>query len=525
MTSYTEGQPNYTINFSNGYAISWEGDGEGWITDEGDVSVTGNTRIWRYQLNVNTGEETAHNACTKFYMTINNGGESVQISGGSREDVDGRTDRFVWFYIGNNRNLFYLDGYYYDTQPTVTADSSSTTWEDVSASENYKSARLYTLNESTGSETSSSNGAFNFETNRYANNSISDNQYVYFNGLYNEDGDGLYWYDGVFYTEPPEIGRSGGGEVEVECTRSDPEQVEGRYYTGSNGIRSITGMQPKAGSSPRWYYAGFGDYWVSTAGGAASTGPVTYYCLTDLDIDDITGSMWDSSGTIEQNGYYMDFSNGRVYYYDYEEYWYYDAPSYRYEASGTYTYTSGNHTYRIRISNGSFIAHEEQTTTSTYKYTANSNDRLTGVFESGSDYDDNWRYTFSNGILTKLERYGTSHIEQNFSEPTNSQYNYTNFYFWAKHADISTGSDGSPQGNRLSIYNNNSNGQLELRFNTSGELTTVSKRNGGIADYDNRFMFRCNNIWIGPSSSGYWSGQGLIFINGLLWKTSTHLGE
>ena len=519
MTSYTEGQPNYTINFSNGYAISWEGDGEGWITDEDDVSVTGNTRIWRYQLNVNTGEETAHNACTKFYMTIGNGRESVQISGGAREDVDGRTDRFVWFYIGNNTNLFYLDGFYYSDEPRVVIDSSSTTWEDVPYSENYKSARLYTLNESTGRENYQSNGAFNFETNRYANVSIDDNQYVYFNGLTNEYGDGLYWYNGTFYTEPPSVGRGGGGEVEVECTRSDPEQVEGRYYTGSNGIRSITGMYPKRGSSPTWYYAGFGAYWVSTAGGSANTGPVEYYCLTDLDIDDITGSMWDSYGTIEQDGYYMDFSSGRVYYYDYEQYYYYDAPSWRYEADGTYTYSSGGKTYRIVISNGSFLSHEEQTTSSTYKYIASN--KLSGIFESGSDYNDNWRYTFSNGILTSLERYGTTHVEQNFSNPTNTSGRYTNFYFWTKYADISTGSSGSPQGNRITIYNNDENGQIEIRFNTSGVLTTVNKRRAPTATYNDRFMFRCNDLW----RDGSWSGDGLIFIDGLLWQTSTHLGE
>lgn len=445
-------------------------------------------------------------------MTINNGGESVQISGGSREDVDGRTDRFVWFYIGNNRNLFYLDGYYYSDQPTAVIDGSSTSWEDVPYSENYKSARLYTLNESTGRETSESGGAFNFETDRYANSRIESNQYVYFNGLYNEDGEGLYWYDGTFYTQPPEVTEGYGSEEWIEATEGY-EGDNGRFYSSYGEIYSVTGMSPRG----NYYWAGFGDNYVATDNGADDTGPITcwtpYRPTTDPD-------EWNYSGTIYNRNSRIDFTNGVVEYLSSSTSYYYDTPSSYYVASGIYTYNSGDSTYRITIRNGSFISHEEQTTSSTYRYSANN--LLNGVFETGDDYDTGqWRYTFESGVLTNFEEWGTSHIEQDFSNPTNTSGKYTNFYFWTKYADISTGSSGSPQGNRITIYNNDENGQIEIRFNTSGVLTTVNKRRTPTATYNDRFMFRCNDLW----RDGSWSGDGLIFIDGLLWQTSTHLGE
>ena len=523
MTSYTEGQPNYTINFSNGYAISWEGDGEGWIEDRTDISVTGNTRIWRYQLNQDTGSEI-HNACLKLYMYINNSsGAYVTISpNGQPEDLDGVENRFCWFYIGSNTNLFYYDGRYYSERPTI---STSSTWTNVASDENYKSGTLYTLNPETGRVSSSSSGALNFNNNYYQNSYVDpDTQYVRLNGLNSY----VYYYAGNFYTEEPQVEEDYDYGTRT-CTSSNPEQVERRYYLSGRDIKSKTAMAPHDG----YYYAGFGDdYYVATATTGTSKGPIICYAYAPWasSITEISDSDWEYTGVISQIGddgnvYYMDFGSGSSsqhdVYYEYEGYtYYYSAPSSRYYADDTYTYSSGNTDYRIDFDYGDFNYH--QVSKKAYTYSVSSTNLLNGVLETGDDYDTGqWRYTFENGVLTNFEEWGTSHIEQDFSNPTNTSDKYTNFYFWTKYADISTGSSGSPQGNRITIYNNDENGQIEIRFNTSGVLTTVNKRRAPTATYNDRFMFRCNDLW----RDGSWSGDGLIFIDGLLWQTSTHLGE
>lgn len=469
-------------------------------------------------------------------MTINNGGEEVQISGGSREPVDGRTDRFVWFYIGSNTNLFYLNGLYYSQQPTV---QYTTSWTNVATNDNYKSGILYTLNSETGNASSSSGGALNFNTNYYANSYVDpDTQYVLLTDLTNSAGDSvsIYYYNGYFYTQPPTINEDYTYDT-ITCTSSNPEGVEGRFYVSGGNIRSNSEMANKNGALD-WYYAGWGNYYVATASGAGSRGPIICYYYSPSSIDPETITDWEYTGEISQRSggitYYMDFGSGSSsqhnVYYEYEGYIYsYSSPSTEYRASGTYYYTSGNTEYQITFSSGQFSSH--QTEIKTYAYVGDSDALLTGQFETDDDYNTGeWRYTFSSGILTNFEEWGTSYITRYFSDPTtvtssNPIEGYTNFYFWAQDADISTSSSGSPNGNRITIYSGASNGMLEIWINENGLLETVRKRNTPTADYSDRFMFRCNHIWFGPENGGSWTDDGLIFVDGLLWKTSTHLGE
>lgn len=660
LTFYEKENPDYTINFVNGVANYWTGRSINWKDYEGDPTVTGNStnqRIWRYSVNSSTGAET-HALCSKILLGANSATVTLN-SNSTSENITNINTSFAWFYIGNNTNLFFLNGKYYDSQPEVTS-TSDYLWTQVSKDDNYKKGTKYTLNVTSGLDTSISTNALNFDTGQYANESVEANEYVTLSGLTDKSGSGvgLYYFKGIFYTSAPSI--SGGtwtsyvntstnntkyatiygvnattgkdeigsgalhlykGTVTISNTtynlknstsyyasipigettlyyfngtfytiapslKSENVSIPGqyvlatsespagrRYYTGSSGIMSKTAMSRKSGSNPTWYYAGYGDYWVSTKGGASSRGPITYWSDENVPINNV--KTWYSSGTIYGNdGSYMNFNSGEAYIWregtSEISYTGYTAPATSYKANETYNYTYENVNYRITINKGTFSSHQYQKAyfystpdakaDSTYYYTFGS-DTYRIVISSGSysshekrgavvktyyykptgnlldsgdngfqtnvdEYSDIYRYYFSEGSFAGIKVQSiTDSAQHKFSTPTSN--GYTDFYFWTKNADISNTATGS-SGTRTLIYNDNPNGRIGLYFNSSGKLIRVRKSyptNVEPTDFNDFLIFRCRSIWEGPSSGGSWNDNfGLVFINGYLYKISSTLG-
>lgn len=519
LTSYAKNYPVYEIDFEKGVATKWRGMSPtlSWEDYTGNSTVTGNTRIWRYRLDSTSGSES-YLACSKISLGSNSLSATIS-STGTVEDITSNENAFAWFYIGDNKNLFFFNGKYYDTRPKKV---QSSIWVQWGANDNYKKGTKYTLNTNTGTFTTSV-GGLNFSDFEFANTSLTINDYVSLTGLVTAEGGSasidLYYWNGKFYTSAPSV-KSQSLEGEYQLVGPGESQYYGqkRFYT-ENGIRSSTPMAKKSGSNPAWYYAGYGDYWVATAGGADSHGPIVYHDnKSGLPINKIPGDGWYSSGIISgSDGSYMNIGSGEVYNIKPTISYYFSAPEIL--ANTTYYYTSGDYTNKIVISDGKYLKHEHKSIG--YKYEAQGNP-LDGEFITNKDeYASIYKYIFSKGSFSKIQvqKETVDKSDHLFSTPSSDT--YTNFYMWTKTADISTSSTGSPSGTRTLLFRNKNDGKVELYFNSSGRLIKITSM--GATDYTDFLMFRCRSKW---DESTKWNDDfGLVFINGYLLKTNTTLSN
>lgn len=664
LTSYAKNYPIHEIDFVNGVATKWRGTTLSWEDYTGDSSVTGNTRIWRYRLDSTSGNES-HLACSKILLGSNSLSATIS-STGTVENITSDENAFAWFYIGDNKNLFFFNGRYYDAQPKIT---QSPVWVQWGANNNYKSGVKYTLNTSTGELTTSTGGALNFSDFEFANTSLTINDYVLLTDLKTTDGGStsasLYYWNGKFYTSAPKKKKGSSTWEQVSnndnfktCTlinlnsNSGPESY-GTYYLflssgkccqwyqngGSGTTYNLSNSNTQyailsIGNSTVYYFQG---KFYNTAPTPYSTSTEENHRVTDSDVDnskimEITEGFYGDGGRIlnkyggSQNGYgnsaywtrsfgnytlgtatrggntdkywnpssegpYIGYTSGGAWSYGGDilsdnatihfvrgdgndsvfarittiTYHYFTAPSpsYYYYIDGTYTYTtpegvnyriifssgkfsshdyektnynlsapdtlanstyyytSGSYNNRIVISDGEYTSHEYKSTGYKYKYEAQGN-FLNGEFITNKDeYASIYKYIFSDGYFSRIQvqKETTNQTEHSFSTPSSGA--YTNFYMWTKTADISTSSTGSPSGQRNLLFKNKNDGKIELYFDSSGHLIKIKSM--GATDYTDFLMFRCRSKW---DKDTKWNDDfGLVFINGYLLKTNTTLSN
>ena len=229
-----------------------------WEDYTGDPTVTGSTRIWRYRLNPTSGS-SSHLACSKIALGSNSLSATIS-STGAVENITSDENAFAWFYIGDNKNLFFFNGRYYDAQPKKVESSTWVEWDNPD--ENYKSGTKYTLNTNSGRFTTSG-GALNFSDFEFANTSLTANDYVSLTGLVTTDGGstsiGLYYWNGKFYTSAP---TASSGWMQIPSSenyhRGTMYDTSGNSYSGN--LYLSTGVFNSNGSN--YYLSNNSSYYV-----------------------------------------------------------------------------------------------------------------------------------------------------------------------------------------------------------------------------------------------------------------------
>lgn len=409
LTSYADNYPVYEIDFVNGVATKWRGMSPtlSWEDYTGDPTVTGSTRIWRYRLNPTSGS-SSHLACSKIALGSNNLSATIS-STGTVENITSDENAFVWFYIGDNENLFFFNGRYYDAQPKVI---NTETWQSWTGTNNVKSGTKYTLNTATGNITSSTTGGLNFNNFYYAGAELTENDYVSLSGLVTTDGGntsiGLYYWNGKFYTSAPTKKNSTTWESVSEndnyktCTLmsvdSDRGEISyGTYYLFLNSGQCCQYYQD-GGSGTTYYLSNDNTkYAIVSIGNSTvyyfqgrfySTSPTPYAStsqeyvrvtdsdITNSEIMNVTEGFYESGGRILSiyGGFAVGSGNSRYWEQSFGEY-----------TLGTATIGGNTDQWWTPSSRGPYVGYERY---GTWYYSGNvSNGVATISFGSGNGYD------------------------------------------------------------------------------------------------------------------------------------------